>query len=103
MATRKLLKEREPAFDSFQATKGAKKSSSKGKLVPPVKKTKPETRSQKKTNVTNAKTKITADKLTKSQPVKAQKKDVAKPVTKKLKAPVKKTSITNTHESKETV
>jgi len=48
MATRKLLKEREPAFDSFQATKGAKKSASKGKLVPPVKKTKPETPARKK-------------------------------------------------------
>jgi RNA polymerase-binding transcription factor DksA len=102
MATKKLLKEKETGLRASKKDAGTKKSSAKGKLVTPIKELKSKNRN-KNSSVEKAKPKLAVDKLTKTQPAKAIKKDVVKPVTKKLKAPVKKTSITNTNESKETV
>src|SRR4051812_5558820 len=99
MATKKLLKGREPVLRASKKDAGSKKSSAKGELVTPIKEPKSKNRIQKNGGE-KAKTKLAIDKLTKPQPAKAIKKDLVEPVTKKLKAPVKKTSISTTDESK---
>lgn len=96
MATKKLLKEAKPTFETSKLSKkvaSKKVAVEKRQSLSPLK--------QENELATGTKTKTVADKLTKSTTGKSLQKSVVKPVTKKLKAPVKKTPIGNTKDSKE--
>lgn len=96
MATKKLLKEAKRTFDTSKVSKKAaatKVAATKEHSLSSLK--------QKNELATGTKTKTVADKLTKTTTGKSIQTGVVKPVTKKSKAPVKKTSIGNTKDSKE--
>ncbi len=104
MATKKLLKEVKPAFKTPPSSKkpaSTKANASKEKSVSPLIQTKKKTDKKANYAAATSKTKIAADKLTKSSTGKST--ETVGPGTKKLKAPVKKTSIDNANESKVTV
>lgn len=106
MAIKKLLKEAKPAFKAPQLSKKnavSKASAAKEKAVSPLKPKNQKPDSKKNNSATEVKTKTAAGKLAKTPAVKSLQKDVADPVTKKLKAQVKKAPIANTNESKEIV
>ncbi|MEJ7679469.1 MAG: TraR/DksA C4-type zinc finger protein [Segetibacter sp.] len=101
MATKKLLQKAKPAFEAPQLSKkvvSKKADSAKEKSESPLKERK--TKSDKKEDISATnKSKVASDKVTKSLAGKSI--QIAQPVTKKLKAPVKKTTIENTNGSKE--
>lgn len=102
MTSKKLLQKAKPPLETLQSSKkvAAKKLADvKGKSVAPLKQTKQKSE-RKENNQAELKTKSAEEKLKKPLTGKSVQTDVAKPVT-KLKAPVKKTPIANTNESKE--
>ena len=102
MGSKKTLTKAKPAFEAPELSKkvaSTKMGAGKEKSPSLLEQAKS---NKKKTEIaTGTKTSVIADKLTKSTAGKSIEIAVAKPVTKKLKAPVKKTSIENTKDSKE--
>lgn len=104
MAAKKLLKEAKPAFEAQQLSKkvaGKKADAAKEKSVLPAKDQKQKSDRKKSISATD-KSKFASGKVTKPATGKSIPIEIAKPVAKKLKAPVKKT-IEKTNESKEAV
>ncbi len=102
MAAKKLLKEAKLA-EAKQLSKkvaSAKRAAGREKAVLPLKQINKKPDKQEKNLKTGTKTKAVSDKLTKSTTGKPIQTGLMEPVTKKLKAPVKKTAIENTKVSK---
>ncbi len=101
MAAKKLLKKAKPAFEASPSKKvsTSKVPAAKEKSVSLLKVKKPKSDKKEPISATG-KSKYTSDKVTKYTPAKSKQIEIAQPVHKKLKAPVKKT-IAKTNESKE--
>ncbi|WP_018611438.1 TraR/DksA family transcriptional regulator [Segetibacter koreensis] len=104
MAAKKPLKGAKPASDASEFLKKAgttKVTSGKREPVVPLKPTKQTFDKQENKLATRTKSEFVADKFTKSTTGESRETDLDKPVTKKSKAPVKKTPIENSKDSKE--